>query len=237
MSIASPDKLCARHNLMSNIGVFYSNDDACSKPCTGYDHGHSSQYPCSKFVSKLHVFALNNGMCAYESNALAGKINVTVLQLGKTCSSCKSNPESGKNCDFYVDYRDYDRGACAWNQRSQRRVDKVKGDLSKLTKDEIFCLECEADFENTRCANAEGYFNVRHVVDELCASRAKVQDKNKKGKPLKDLELNCLGCSAQRGNPRNCDNPFYSSTFHWVSTFAAPELGVPRVSSLTAQSI
>jgi len=210
MSIANPEKVCYRHLQILKKGKI-KPEELVHYFCNG-SRSSDSSCPCDSFLSTEAVYrAFSQGLyvlediedgwknerCAFELMARIGHINPYVKNRGKNCVSCNSNSNSGKSCDFYVDFKDFSRSICAFQVRAKRLVDKF-GSKELLRPAELFCLdECHGTIHTAACEQKVGYYDVTYVVQGICADKAKVTTKIRRGQKLEELETRCIACSGK----------------------------------------
>lgn len=127
----------------------------------------------------------------------------TEIKCGRLCNGSNRLNGSLNPCDFYIDAQDYFLEICAWQVRAKRRKDKYESlGEDALRPDEVKCFKCSATLEQ----GCNGYVNVKHIVDEICARKAHIENEIKRGNmPLleQDKAEGCLNCSG-KANDHNC---------------------------------
>lgn len=152
----------------------------------------------------------NSGRCIYNLRLLH-KIHLQgdiEIKCGQLCNGSSRLNGSLNPCDFYTDSEDYFLERCAWHVRAKRRIERHRFlNEESLGPEETNCLNCAADVNSGNC-----YVNVKHVVDELCARKAHLENEKRRGKLLKDIKnlgddcLNCLG----KSNTKRCSGDYFS---------------------------
>ncbi|MEK6860061.1 MAG: hypothetical protein AABX54_04575 [Nanoarchaeota archaeon] len=146
------------------------------------------------------------GRCIYNLK-LIQKIPLvgdTETKCGRMCNGSSRLNGSLNLCDFYTDSQFYFLEFCAWHVRADRiRVRHEFLGEDDLNPDEERCLNCHATLEQ----GCSGYVNVRHVVDEICAKKAHLENELKRGN-LPILEQykgdGCAGCPGESQGPHDC---------------------------------
>ena len=154
-----------------------------------------------------------SGRCIYNLR-LVHKMPLEGLEI--KCRQLCSGTNTGADgslfpCDYFVDSEDYYQDSCAWNVRAKKLRNRIIAKHGKFSQGflqpaEDYCLSCNGTIDS----DCQGYFNVRDVVDELCAHKSEIKIKLKKRVSLQGLETNCKTCLG-KVNCRNCEDGFYSS--------------------------
>lgn len=146
------------------------------------------------------------GRCIYNLR-LQNKFSLegdTEIKCGRLCNGSSRLDGSLNPCDFYTDSQDYFLETCAWHVRAKRRKDRhefLQEDI--LRTDEEKCLNCSATLEQ----GCSSYVNVKHIIDEICAKKAHIENEIKRGNLQIIEQINVEGCRSCPGkaNSHNCN--------------------------------